>query len=100
MMSLRSGVFPLISVVSLGLIVALAGKVQAQGSQPQSYDKFKPSDYPIDLTEETFADVVKNSQWMVLCFAPWCGHCKKFLPIWREYAKQIYPKYKTASVDW
>jgi protein disulfide-isomerase A1 len=47
-------------------------------------------DFPVDndvmvLTDDTFDDALKKyDNLMVLFYAPWCGHCKKFHP---EYAK-------------
>ena len=47
-------------------------------------------DFPIDndvmvLTDDTFDEALKKyDNLMVLFYAPWCGHCKKFHP---EYAK-------------
>ena len=49
-------------------------------------------DFPYDedvmvLTDETFDSAVKKyDNLMVLFYAPWCGHCKKFHPEYRKAA--------------
>lgn len=45
----------------------------------------------IELTEDNFSELVYGSTdvWMVEFFAPWCGHCKKLAPEWREAADQL-----------
>lgn len=47
---------------------------------------------PIDLDESSFDHVVVNSEIPVIVdfWAPWCGPCKMFAPIYKETA-QKYP---------
>jgi protein disulfide-isomerase-like protein len=35
----------------------------------------------------------------VLYYAPWCGHCQKFKPIWDQFAEQINSSDKNISVS-
>ena len=35
---------------------------------------------------------------LVLYHAEWCGHCKNFLPTWREFVKQ-HPEIKTEDIE-
>lgn len=56
--------------------------------------------FPIGLDSSNFADFVKNSEWLILFFAPWCPHCMQFMPTWKELATQTFPKFKLATVDW
>merc|ERR1711879_9773 len=43
------------------------------------------------LVGSTFDEVVKNPAKDVLVefYAPWCGHCKKLEPVYREVAKRL-----------
>ena len=42
------------------------------------------------LTNLTFDETIRdNSFVMVKFFAPWCGHCKQFEPIYNKIAKTI-----------
>jgi thiol-disulfide isomerase/thioredoxin len=33
-----------------------------------------------DLTDDTYLETTSSGQWLVIVFAPWCGHCKAMLP--------------------
>lgn len=59
------------------------------------------------LTEETFftnvMDPVTTSlvhgPWFIMFFAPWCGHCKRLMPIWDEFAESHGDHINVARVD-
>merc|ERR1711907_163412 len=42
----------------------------------------------VDLTMENFVEVVTDSKKHVVVefFAPWCGHCKEFAPVYEKIA--------------
>lgn len=42
----------------------------------------------IQLTDSNFEDTIKNPKnpWFIKVYAPWCGHCKRLAPIWKELA--------------
>merc|ERR1711871_948761 len=44
----------------------------------------------LDLTMDNFVEVVTDSKKHVVVefFAPWCGHCKEFAPIYEKIAEQ------------
>ncbi|KAI8584780.1 hypothetical protein K450DRAFT_217988 [Umbelopsis ramanniana AG] len=38
----------------------------------------------VDLTPESFATLASTGTWFVEHFAPWCGHCQRFAPVWTQ----------------
>ncbi|KAL2630715.1 hypothetical protein R1flu_015401 [Riccia fluitans] len=40
----------------------------------------------VSLTDATFTDKVKEKDtvWFIKFFAPWCGHCTRLAPTWKE----------------
>ena len=56
---------------------------------------------PINLTNANFDEVVVNSDIPVIVdfWAPWCGPCKMFAPIFNETSKKYQLKAVFAKVD-
>ncbi len=71
----------------------------------KSKEEPKKNDGPIfDVVGVTFQkEVIDNDKdVMVVFYAPWCGHCKKFLPEYEEAAKKLKeknPKILLARMD-
>tara|TARA_R110001592_G_scaffold302055_1_gene573799 strand:- start:393 stop:830 length:438 start_codon:yes stop_codon:yes gene_type:complete len=55
----------------------------------------------IDLNLSNFASFLNNNQLPVLvdCWAPWCGPCKTFSPIFDLAAKEFEPKLRFAKLN-
>uniref|UniRef100_A0A6P7HAG2 Protein disulfide-isomerase A6 homolog n=1 Tax=Diabrotica virgifera virgifera TaxID=50390 RepID=A0A6P7HAG2_DIAVI len=58
-------------------------------------------EHVMTLTDKNFNDLVKYSDdaWMVLFFAPWCGHCQNLEPHWNDAARQFSGKVKFGAYD-
>jgi thioredoxin domain-containing protein 5 len=41
-----------------------------------------------------------TGDWLVEFYAPWCGHCKKLVPVWDQLAADLHEKgVNVAKVD-
>ncbi|XP_043604278.1 thioredoxin domain-containing protein 5 homolog [Bombus pyrosoma] len=55
----------------------------------------------LSLTGESFKHGIENGISFVKFFAPWCGHCKRLAPIWKDLGKKFLTNdnVKIAKVD-
>jgi thioredoxin 1 len=42
-----------------------------------------------DLTQENYSETIKSGKVIIDCWAPWCGPCKMFSPIFEETANEV-----------
>ncbi|XP_015922648.1 protein disulfide-isomerase TMX3 [Parasteatoda tepidariorum] len=38
---------------------------------------------------DRFLEVRSNGMWLVMFYAPWCGHCKNLEPVWNQVAQSL-----------
>lgn len=73
-----------------------------QSGQAGGYKAQDSGKGTVELTESTFKETVLNQSknvWMVIFYAPWCGHCKSAMPDWDSAAKEADEGIKFGKVD-
>ena len=66
-----------------------------------SFQFFDENTEVIQLKKDTFEKEVVNSDdlWLILFYAPWCGHCKRFHPEFEKVAKETKGVFKIGAVN-
>lgn len=61
------------------------------GGQRDGGRKDSGEDAVVKLTDDNFNELVVESDepWLVEFYAPWCGHCKRLEPEWKEAANKL-----------
>ena len=66
-----------------------SGKCSGSGGHSHGSDDHAGSSDVVELTGDNFRSLVVDQDevgWLVIFYAPWCGHCKSALPEWNDAA--------------
>ena len=68
----------------------------------------EPGPEVLQLSAEEFDELVVDpatnktrdgKAWFIKFYAPWCGHCRKFAPVWKRFRNQHEEELNIARVD-
>ncbi|CAJ1014986.1 putative Thioredoxin [Leishmania utingensis] len=82
--------FALISVVAFAVTLLIAVPLSEAKRSDEADDPSRAMGGVEDVNSENYYDIVGHDQFVLLEFyAVWCGHCRKFSPIYEEFGKYI-----------
>ena len=58
-----------------------------------------PTGEVLSLDRDLFTATLSKGPAFIKFFAPWCGHCKKLAPIWKQLARHMKDKLTIAEVN-
>ena len=58
-----------------------------------------PTGEVLSLDRDLFTTTLSKGPAFIKFFAPWCGHCKKLAPIWKQLARHMKNKLTIAEVN-
>lgn len=89
------------------LVITVNFFVQGQVIGDDGDDVMPGSSEPavIELNSENFEHLTQaatgatTGDWLVEFFAPWCGHCQQFAPVYEDIGKKLKGRVNVAKVD-
>lgn len=88
--------------LSQGRLGGNSGSKPSGSGAKDSGHHSNPGDKAVDLTADNFKPLVLNQSkevWMVIFYAPWCGHCKSTMPAWESAAKDADAGVRFGKLD-
>ncbi|KAJ8085806.1 hypothetical protein PM082_004624 [Marasmius tenuissimus] len=73
--------------------------VEEVARKPPTRRPVNPTGEVLILDPINFERAIANGPIWIKFYAPWCGHCKKLAPAWKQLAKELQNKLTIAEVD-
>eukprot|EP00941_MAST-03F_sp_MAST-3F-sp1_P003782 g3782.t1 len=53
----------------------------------------------VTIDHNQFDSLIGEDQWLIKFYAPWCGHCQRLVPVFKEVAEELEGAVKVGKVD-